>query len=276
MAEVKSWTWRHAIIESDLQPTTRHVLLTLSCHISDSGRAVPVTIVEMVKHTGLSKPAVMKHLEMAAISGWISVKKHGLSGQRWNANEYQITVPGTQSMPELLPQGGQRDLPKSANAVNVVDQKAVNDVAQKAVNVVDRKAVNDVDHLTLCSSLPPCIPPTGFSRFWAAYPDGKHIAKAKCERFWIRHNLEPLTDRVIAGVEVWKRSKVWQDGFVCHPATFLNQQRWMPDSLPKDASPKATGSYSTTCQCGAPGVVSHDGKHWHCRAHDPERQEIEA
>ncbi len=35
--DLRSWTWRHGILKSDLPATTRHVLLTISCHMNDLG-----------------------------------------------------------------------------------------------------------------------------------------------------------------------------------------------------------------------------------------------
>lgn len=271
----EAWTWRHAIIESDLPSTTRHVLLTLSCHISDSGRAAAVTVADLVTHTGLSKTAVMLHLKAAEKSGWLAVQKHGLAGVRWNTNEYKIMVPGTRDVPELPPKRSHRSEVQPGTLVNDVDHSLVHDVDQTSrtlVNHVDHHVVNDVDHHISTIYTPPISPPLGgFVRFWSAWPEGHRIARAKCERAWKRQRLDGLADQIIAGLQVWQRSDRWARGFVCNPFTFLNQQRWLPEALPKDV--KTAQPTTSRCRCGEPGVVCHDGKIWHCRAHDPERQE---
>jgi len=126
------FSWRSAVLKSDLQPTTRHVLLTLSCHMNDAGESCYPTIETLVLETGLSRPAVIKHLKIAKDLGWIRIDKHGFSGQRWSRNDYQISWPSVN-------EGGQPRLPPSAceavKAVNVVAEgskrgsgKAVNQV----------------------------------------------------------------------------------------------------------------------------------------------------
>lgn len=86
-------SWRQAILKSDLPPTTRHVLLTLGCHMNDAGESCYPSIALLVEETGLSNRTVITHLDLAEERGWISREKHGYKGQRWARNEYRIEWP---------------------------------------------------------------------------------------------------------------------------------------------------------------------------------------
>ena len=87
------YSWRGAVLKSNLPQTTRHVLLTLGCHMNDAGESCYPSIELLCEETGLSKPAVIKHLQIAKEEGWIVVSTHGFGGQRWARNEYQIAWP---------------------------------------------------------------------------------------------------------------------------------------------------------------------------------------
>lgn len=261
MTQRESWTWRHAILKSDLPPVTRHVLLTLSCHISDAGDACCPSINDLVRETGLSKNAVIKHLAAAASSEWISVSQHGFRGQKWARNEYRINVPGTVARPEPLPKGGERGAPPLAEG--------------GASDALGGSAPGAPPYFLEVS--PPFIPPNrgehspGFDRFWEAWPSGRKIARAQCERHWQRHNLEACAEEVVQGVEAWKRSKRWRDGFVPNPMTFLNQGRWLRESWPADVQASAkTQALSGCVVCGKPWTCEFDGQRY-CSAHNPEK-----
>jgi hypothetical protein len=90
---MKPYTWRTAIIKSDLKPTTRHVLLTLSCHINDAGESAYPSTKLLADETGLSERAVITHLHEAEEAGWLEIRKHGYGGQRWARNEYYPSIP---------------------------------------------------------------------------------------------------------------------------------------------------------------------------------------
>jgi|GEM_PF-6760184 len=95
-AEVKaSWSWRHAIIQSDLEPTTRHVLLTISLFMNDIGQGAYPTTKKLAQTTGLSERTVCTHIQKAKSAGWLTVFKHGLAGKKWKNHEYEAAFPST-------------------------------------------------------------------------------------------------------------------------------------------------------------------------------------
>lgn len=87
------FSWRQAILKSGLRATTKHVLLTLSCHMNDAGESCYPSIDLLCQETSLSKRAVITHLQLALNAGWIGVRVHGFSGRSWARNEYHIKWP---------------------------------------------------------------------------------------------------------------------------------------------------------------------------------------
>lgn len=98
--------------------------------------------------------------------------------------------------------------------------------------------------------------PSGFDRFWEAYP--RRVGKQDALKAW--GQLAPddeLVDLIVAGVERWKTCDQWtrDDGkFICYPATFLRGRRWEEDDHPD--VPPAPGP-GTKAQ-GAPKDYSGD------------------
>ncbi|MEO9231602.1 MAG: helix-turn-helix domain-containing protein [Devosia sp.] len=198
------FSWRQAILESNLQPTTRHVLLTLACHMNDAGESCYPSIELLCKETGLSNRSVITHLQNANQDGWIQVSKHGFSGQRWANHEYRMSWPKDFQMQEVRK--------KVVNEVHNVSEKAVNqihDLNIKVVNVVpegsepsSKKVVKEVHTSTsMSTSVNSPINPTTLS----ATPEKvKPIAdtelqtackatwKSYCTAYFNRYGVDPL------------------------------------------------------------------------------------
>ncbi len=108
MSQNRAWTWRHAIIKSDLPATTRHVLLTISCFMNDVGGGCYPTQEQLAEATGLTDRAVRKHIEIAEASGWLIRKEHGFRGQKWRNHEYEARWPGILDVDEGAERGSSR------------------------------------------------------------------------------------------------------------------------------------------------------------------------
>ncbi|WP_083982342.1 helix-turn-helix domain-containing protein [Devosia soli] len=93
MTETRSWSWRHAVLKSDLPPTTRHVLLTISCFMNDVGGGCYPTQEQLAEASGLSDRAVRKHIDAAVEAGWLVKREHGFRGQKWRNHEYEASWP---------------------------------------------------------------------------------------------------------------------------------------------------------------------------------------
>ncbi|MCB1794187.1 MAG: helix-turn-helix domain-containing protein [Candidatus Competibacteraceae bacterium] len=85
--------WQRAIGESDLPPTTRLVLLTLSIHFmnEEGGHCFP-SIEDIMRVTGLTKKYVVRHLSLAAEKGWLE-RWHFGKGRANRRRNYQATIP---------------------------------------------------------------------------------------------------------------------------------------------------------------------------------------
>jgi hypothetical protein len=93
MTDGRTWSWRHAVLKSALPPTTRHVLLTISCFMNDVGGGCYPTQEQLAEASGLSARAVRKHIDDAVAAGWLVKREHGFRGQKWRNHEYEAAWP---------------------------------------------------------------------------------------------------------------------------------------------------------------------------------------
>lgn len=89
------FTWRSAIASplGPSNPTTRHVLLTLSLHMNERGESCYPTTKQLAEETGLSERSVCTHLEQAEIDGWMRKRAVGLRGRQWKRHIYSPAIP---------------------------------------------------------------------------------------------------------------------------------------------------------------------------------------
>lgn len=86
--------------------------------------------------------------------------------------------------------------------------------------------------------------PTGFARWWAAWPGnlGRYQRKggrAQCLKKWVTRHHESQADTIIKHTEWMKTTPDWlKDGgaFIPMPVTYLNQQRWDGADIPHGAA----------------------------------------
>lgn len=115
---MKIWSWRQAILKSQLESTTKLVLLALSTYMNDHGCGCYPSQEQVAADTSLSTRSVITHIDKAVAAGFLIKEKRGLSGQSWDANEYRAAVPETDSpldvgvkdvhpTPENTPQRGE-------------------------------------------------------------------------------------------------------------------------------------------------------------------------
>lgn len=124
-----SYTWRAGIINSNLPSTTRHVLLTLSCHFNDAGEACYPSQRLLAEETGLSERAVVAHLGSARELGWLQVSKHGFAGQKWANNQYMPSFPeGTEPHSAPCEKGTEPHSAPCGKGTEPNDKKVLNDV----------------------------------------------------------------------------------------------------------------------------------------------------
>jgi hypothetical protein len=78
-----------------------------------------------------------------------------------------------------------------------------------------------------------------FATFWAAYP--RKQAKQAAVKAWAKLDPDkPLLDVMLAAVERQRKSRQWVEGYVPHPASWLNGRRWEDEAEP-DPGPLFAG-----------------------------------
>lgn len=66
-----------------------------------------------------------------------------------------------------------------------------------------------------------------FAIFWSAYP--RRTAKLAALKAYERARRLDSAENILAGVERYRRHLPEEVRFICHPATWLNQGRWMDE-----------------------------------------------
>lgn len=89
----RRWSWEQAVCRSDLQSTTRHVLLTLATYAGRQGASIFPSVKTLCRDTGLSKRTVQKHLKLAEEAGWISRVTRQSDSGRQQSNQYVLAGP---------------------------------------------------------------------------------------------------------------------------------------------------------------------------------------
>ena len=68
------------------------------------------------------------------------------------------------------------------------------------------------------------ITESDFDVFWKYYPN--KVGKDKSLQAWKKKKNKPHIDEIVEAVQRYKNSKTVKDGFICNPATWINEGRW--------------------------------------------------
>ncbi len=130
---------------SALEATTRHVLLTIGCHMNALGEGCFPSTKTLERETGLSERSVIDHIKKAKDAGWLEVLAHGYGDRRWKRNEYRVRWPeGAEPGSAPLAGGAESgSVPQRAKALNVM---------QEGTERRDSKALKDVQCSTSVST----------------------------------------------------------------------------------------------------------------------------
>jgi hypothetical protein len=240
----KFFSWRDAVLKSKLQPTTRHVLLTLSCHMNDAGESCFPTISTLCSETGLSKQTIITHLDLARDAGWVVIGKHGFKGQRWANNDYKISWPHMEDGQGDLPpsnKGGQTDTTKVVNLAAEGGQLGITKVVKEVdsstpsntptVLQVTHQPNADQEPLAL-ELLPEKLPGNLTRETWDDFKAARKSMKAKMTDRAEKLLLRELTDLVSHGEDAEKVveqsiMKAWR-GLFPVKANEEKQREWKP------------------------------------------------
>lgn len=87
-----AWSWRRAVIASNLPPTTKHILLTLSCHVPEIGDAAWPSVATLADETGLHPDTVRDHLK-SVVGSWLARRERHEDSGRQTSNSWVLTMP---------------------------------------------------------------------------------------------------------------------------------------------------------------------------------------
>lgn len=101
MTETKKtvYNWRHAIQRSGLKSTTRLVLFNLSCHMNEVGESCHPSVEHQAEATGLSKRAIIEHIQLAVDAGFLVKQYIHPKESQWKYSEYRAVFPEVFSLP---------------------------------------------------------------------------------------------------------------------------------------------------------------------------------
>lgn len=85
------FTWRSAIADSDLDPTSRFVAVMLSLHMNERGGSAFPSYTTLAGETHLTRSAVIRAVGRLTQRGWLVRKTHGPG--RGRTNTYTAYVP---------------------------------------------------------------------------------------------------------------------------------------------------------------------------------------
>ena len=85
--------WQRAILNSNLPPTTRHVLLTISIYLNPNGEGAWPSVRRLADDTGRSKTTVSKHILIAESRGYLKIHQDRGYAKGWRKNNYSVRFP---------------------------------------------------------------------------------------------------------------------------------------------------------------------------------------
>jgi DNA-binding MarR family transcriptional regulator len=198
------FTWRTAITESDLRPTSRHVALTLSLYMGEKGDHAWPAVTTLAEDTGLDRRTVQRALRELQDSGWLAVRIGGGHA--------------TSRYVGLIPEGRHRTAPAESAASEAADDRPGGGVAppESVITTPTPRQVLSVDW---------------FEKFWKLYP-------RKVEKQGARRRFEAIIQRgvdpelLIAGARRYRDDPNREQAFTKHPTTWLNNGCWDDEPLP--------------------------------------------
>lgn len=118
-----AWNWRRALIQSDLSSTTKHVMLTLACHVSEAGYGCFPSMKTLSEETSLTRDTVKRHLRLAEKKGWVQREDQFTENGRQTSNSYALAAPVLEGVSkegggQETPQGGGQETHQGRGVLN--------------------------------------------------------------------------------------------------------------------------------------------------------------
>lgn len=87
------FSWREALLQSDLKAGPKYIALVLSTYMNDHGESCFPSQETLAEKSSRSVRDVQRALKILSEAGWIKISKHGFAGQQWKRSEYKISYP---------------------------------------------------------------------------------------------------------------------------------------------------------------------------------------
>ena len=87
------FTWRSAVLNSDLSAGAKYVALIISTHMNDHGEGAFPSQDRLARLASVDRKTIGRNSQALVDSGWIVRDNHGFRGQKWRSYEYKISFP---------------------------------------------------------------------------------------------------------------------------------------------------------------------------------------
>ena len=200
------FSWRSAIADSDLPPTTRHVALALSLYMSERGDSAFPGAGRLTRDTGLSERAIRDHLGRLERAGWLlCIERGGRKGETKRANAYIANVPD----PELFPNPCTTITGEPGSPVTLTARTPAGGSPQLSMNSPSK----DPSANAQCAD--------EWDAWWDGWPKKVDKARAAAEyRARIRQGIPH--EQLVTARDNYVRSKAGDLEHMKYPATFLH------------------------------------------------------
>lgn len=88
------FSWQQAILKSSLEPTTKHVCLTIGVHMAGDGSGCFPSYNLIAEESGLGRRTVIDHVQKAVDAGYMTLHHRERDNGSSTSNLYQPTMPG--------------------------------------------------------------------------------------------------------------------------------------------------------------------------------------
>ncbi len=239
------WSWRQAILGSDLQSTTKLVLLTLATYMNDHGDNCFPSHTTIAANASLSVRAVITHIQLAVEAGFLVKEKRGLTGRIWDANEYHASFPSS-SEPNSPQNEGVQDIHPTAKSEPRGEPNSLEGcmsftqgVNQMHTNSPENSIINSPEK-KFQKKLKEKIYSDQFEEFWEKYPAIRRAEKPNAYRQWKIATNKIRHPQMMEALERYLLTKEARDGYAPYPAKWLKNERWIETMIGKNAQPLNT------------------------------------
>ena len=208
------FSWRSALMGSNLSGMTKYVALALSLYMSERGDSAFPGATRLARDMSMTDRFVRNHLAALVDKGWLTVKE---GGGRGRANSYEASIPCS-----IFRESSGED----EETLNLTPVNPEPDDTQ-TLNVVPPNTTVNTPVNT-----PTTLSDPRFERFYEAYPRKK--AKGAALKAWNRMIQKEDPETIIEGARVFAASVRGKDPkYVPYPGTWLHSLGWLDEPDPQ-------------------------------------------